>query len=81
MAVYEKVLVVNVNNGARFETYIIEGEPNTGTICLNGPAARLAVPGDIVIIMSFCELNNDEAKTHKPQILKLDGKNRALPAK
>lgn len=71
----EKVQVVNNNNGARFETYVIEGIENSGTICLNGAAARLALPGDIVIILSYCWLDEQEAKTFKPNIVFVDSKN------
>jgi len=62
----EKVHVVNNNNGARFETYIIAGERGSGVICVNGAAARLVQRGDIVIIISYAYVNNDEAKDHKP---------------
>ncbi len=62
----EKVQVVNNNNGARFETYVIKGERASGIICLNGAAARLAQVGDIVIIMSFAYLDMDEARKYEP---------------
>jgi aspartate 1-decarboxylase len=65
----EKVQVVNCNNGERFETYVITGERKTGVICLNGPAARLAVVGDIVIIMSYGMIEDEKARTHKPVII------------
>jgi aspartate 1-decarboxylase len=65
----EKVTVVNVNNGERLETYIIKGERGSGTICLNGPAARKAQPGDLVIIFSYASMNFDEAKQFKPWIV------------
>ena len=73
---FERVQVVNLNNGARFETYVIEGERESGTICLNGPAARLGVPGDIVHILSYSVLGEGELKEFKPKILILDEKNR-----
>ncbi len=65
----EKVQVVNINNGERLETYAIRGERNTGTICLNGPAARKAQVGDVVIIISYASLDFEEAKKFKPWII------------
>ncbi len=65
----EKVAIVNNNNGARFETYVIPGERGTGVICLNGAAARLVQPGDIVIIMAFAMLEMEEARTFKPSVV------------
>jgi len=62
----EKVQVVNVNNGERLETYIIKGERGSGVVCLNGPAARKAQVGDIVIIISYATMPFEEAKTFKP---------------
>src|ERR1700755_2351821 len=62
----EKVQIVNNNNGARFETYVIRGERGSGTICLNGATARLAQVGDIVIIMSYAYMDAQEAKTWEP---------------
>lgn len=72
----EKVLVVNNNNGERFETYVIEGPAGSGTICLNGAAARLAQPGDIVIIIAFAQMEPAEAVGHRPKVAFVDGKNR-----
>ncbi|HOP50692.1 MAG TPA: aspartate 1-decarboxylase [Ignavibacteriales bacterium] len=72
---YEKVQVVNVNNGARFETYTICGERGSGTICLNGPAARLGAVGDEVIIIAYCTMDVEEAKKHKPKVVLVDEKN------
>lgn len=72
----EKVQIVNNNNGARFETYIIEGERGSGVICVNGAAARLVQPGDIVIILSYVFLSDEEARTHQPNVLIMDDKNR-----
>lgn len=74
----EKVQIVNNNNGARFETYVIEGEEDSGTVCLNGAAARLCVPGDIVIIISYAMMDDEEAKTYKPKVVFVDEKNRPL---
>lgn len=64
----EKVHVVNNNNGARFETYIIAGERGSGVICVNGAAARLVQKGDIVIIISYVYVTNEEAKDHQPTV-------------
>ena len=66
---FEKVSVVDINNGERFETYVIKGGRGTGVICLNGPAARKAVAGDIVIILSYASMDFEEAKTFKPHLI------------
>ncbi|HSU16499.1 aspartate 1-decarboxylase [Longimicrobium sp.] len=73
---YEQVAVVNVNNGARFETYVIPGEPGQGEICLNGAAARLAHPGDKVIIISYAQYNEQEMDTYRPVFIFVDEHNR-----
>ena len=73
---FERVQVVNVNNGARFETYVMEGEPGSGVICLNGAAARLAASGDKVIIISYGMMDEEEAKTFQPRIVMVDESNR-----
>ena len=65
----EKVSIVNNNNGERFETYVIPGKRGSGVICLNGAAARLVQPGDIVIIMAFALMEMEEAKTFKPALI------------
>jgi len=65
----EKVQVVNNNNGARFETYVIKGERGSGTVCLNGSCARLAQVGDILIIMSYAHMEKEEAKAYKPLLV------------
>jgi aspartate 1-decarboxylase len=65
----EKVQVVNINNGERLETYVIKGERQSGIICLNGPAARKAQVGDIVIIISFASMDFEEAKKFKPWLI------------
>ena len=65
----EKVQIVNINNGERFETYIIKGERNSGIICLNGPAARKCAVGDVVIIISYASMDFEEAKSHKPTLV------------
>lgn len=74
--IHEKVQIVNNNNGARFETYVIEGERGSGVLCLNGAAARLVQPGDKVIIMAYAQMTPEEAKNHKPVVLLLDDDNR-----
>ena len=74
----EKVQIVNNNNGARFETYVIKGERGTGTICLNGPCARLAQIGDILIIVSYGALPIEEAKKYQPVLVFPDDNNRLL---
>lgn len=71
----EKVHIVNNNNGARFETYIIAGERGSGVICVNGAAARLVQKGDIVIIMSYAYVTNEEAATHKPTVAIMNEQN------
>ena len=73
---YQKVDIVNVNNGERFQTYTICGEPNSGVICLNGAAARCACTGDTVIIMAYAQVNEEEIETHKPSVVFVDEKNR-----
>ena len=72
---YEHVHVVNINNGARFETYVIEGEPGSRTICLNGAAARLAQPGDKVIVISYAAYDEAELADHMPKIVLVDETN------
>jgi aspartate 1-decarboxylase len=64
----EKVQVVNINNGERIETYAIKGEKGSGVICLNGAAARLFQPGDLVIIIGYADMEEEEAKVHKPKV-------------
>jgi aspartate 1-decarboxylase len=72
----EKVEVLNINNGNRFTTYTIAGKAGSGEICLNGPAARLGVVGDKVIILSYCLADPKEAKTLKLKLINLDDHNR-----
>ncbi len=74
----ERVQVVDNNNGARLETYVIPGKPGSGVICLNGAAARCAQPGDTVIIMAYAWMDEKEAKQHKPTVVMVDEKNRAV---
>ena len=72
----EKVAIVNNNNGARFETYVIKGARGSGVICLNGAAARMVQQGDIVIIMSYVLVDAEEAKNHVPKVAIMDENNR-----
>ncbi|MCR5546647.1 MAG: aspartate 1-decarboxylase [Lachnospiraceae bacterium] len=72
---YEKVAVVDVENGKRLETYTIAGEPGSGMICLNGAAAHCVDVGDHVIIMCYANLDEKEAKTHKPKVVFVDEEN------
>ncbi|HDP79717.1 MAG TPA: aspartate 1-decarboxylase [Spirochaetes bacterium] len=75
MVEYEQVHVLNINNGARFTTYIIEGERGSGEICLNGAAARLAVKGDLVIILTYTQVPEEQIKNFKPRIVHVDKNN------
>ena len=77
---YEKVQVVDVDNGARFETYVIEGGRGSGTVCLNGAAARLVQPGDKVIVISYATVDGAGAKKLIPVVVKVDEQNRPLRA-
>ena len=72
----EKVQIVNINNGERFETYVIKGAKNSGTICLNGPAARKVAVGDIVIVIAYASMDFEEAKKWKPALIFPDENNR-----
>ena len=74
--VNEKVQIVNNNNGARLETYTIAGKRGSGVICLNGAAARLVQPGDVVIIMSYVLLSEPEISAHEPKVVLVDEANR-----
>lgn len=78
MVPHEKVQVVNVNNGERFETYIIKGERGTGTICLNGPAARKVQVGDVIIIISYALIDFEDARSHEPTVIFPDQHNRLV---
>lgn len=80
MVEYEKVVVLDVENGNRFETYIIEGAPGSGVICLNGAAARLVAPGDHVIILTYVdvEASDAELKAWNPKLVFVDEKNRQI---
>ena len=75
---YEYVQIADVDNGNRFETYVIAGERGSGMICLNGAAARQVSVGDKIIIMSYAQMTPEEAKTHKPQVVFVDDENKIL---
>lgn len=75
---YEQVEVLNINNGARFTTYAIEGPAGGGDICLNGAAARLAQPGDLVIVLTYADFEESELEGHEPVVVHVDGANRQV---
>ncbi|QDR82502.1 aspartate 1-decarboxylase [Sporomusa termitida] len=77
----EKVQIVNNNNGARLETYTITGKENSGIVCLNGAAARLVQPGDIVIIIAYALVSEQEARQIKPVVVMVDERNRVVDTK
>jgi len=74
----EQVQVLNLNTGARIITYLIEAPPNSGTVVLNGPAARTGHPGDLIIVLSYCVLSQEEAAAHQPRVVHVDRNNRLL---
>jgi aspartate 1-decarboxylase len=78
LVIGEKVQVVNVNNGERLETYVIEGKSGSGEVTLNGPAARKVQKGDVIIIISYAQMNVEEAKSFKPSLLFPNEKNNLL---
>ncbi|MEI5984923.1 MULTISPECIES: aspartate 1-decarboxylase [Sphingobacterium] len=78
LIVGEKVQIVNNNNGARLETYVIPGERGSGILCLNGAAARLVQVGDIVIVISYATIDREEAKTFKPTVIFPDENNKLV---
>lgn len=78
---YEAVCIWDVNNGSRLETYAIEGERGSGVVCVNGAAARLVAPGDLVIIASFVSLDDKEARSHEPKLVFVDERNGILPTR
>ena len=78
---YERVDILNINNSARFSTYVIEGERDSGEICLNGAAARLVAKGDIVIILSYHNVPDDEAATTTPRLVYVDANNKIVETK
>lgn len=79
LVAYEQVHVVDVNNGARFETYVIEGERGSGTICVNGAAARLVQRGDKVIVIAYGTLDETEIADFAPHVVSVDESNRPIP--
>ena len=80
IAEYEAVWVWNVNQGTRFETYAIAGESGSGNICVNGAAAHLASPGDLIIIACFVSIENDKVASHKPKLVFVDPNNKQIMA-
>lgn len=76
---YERVEVLNIHNGARFDTYAIPGEEGSGVICLNGAAARLASKDDLVIILTYCQVPESEVTTVIPRLVYVDSRNRIIP--
>ena len=75
MLPFERVDILDINNGARFSTYVIEGEPGSGIIGLNGAAARMAVTNDLVIIVSYATMSDEEARKAEPIVVHVDNKN------
>lgn len=75
---YEQVFIVNINTGARFETYAIEGTAGQGDMCLNGAAARLAQPGDLIIVMTYAEYAEADLDNYEPQVVHVDERNRPI---
>ncbi len=78
---YEAVCIWDVTNGSRLETYAIEGERGSGVVCVNGAAARLVAPGDLVIIASFVSLDDEEARKYEPKLVFVDERNRMVPTR
>lgn len=78
MVANEKVQIVNNNNGARFETYIIPGERGSGVVCLNGAAARLVHEGDVVIIISYALVSEEKVAAHQPKVALMDENNKIV---
>ena len=76
MVPYEQVAIYDVNNGERFSTYIIKGKRNSGTICLNGAAARKVAKGDLIIIVTYVSVEDEEARRWKPKCVRVDAQNK-----
>jgi len=74
----EKVAIVDVSNGARLETYVIEGAPGSGVIGINGAAAHLVHPGDLVILIAYAQMDDAEARTYQPRVVHVDADNRVI---
>ena len=75
---YEKIQVLDITNGSRIETYIIRGKRGSGQVCINGAAAHLIQTGDLVIIVSYCQISDEELLYHQPKIVHVDADNRIL---
>lgn len=75
----EQVHVLNLSNGSRLITYAIEADAGSGTVMLNGPAARAGLPGDLLVVITYCTLGDAELANHPPRVVKVDAKNRILP--
>ena len=78
MLPYEQVQVLDVDNGSRLTTYLIKGERSSGQVVINGAAARLVAPGDKVIIVAYAEMEDEEARSHTPKVVLVDGTNRPI---
>src|SRR3954464_8968434 len=72
---HEQVHVVDIDNGNRFVTYVIEGKPGSGVMCVNGAAARLVSPGDRIIVIAYCHVTKEEARDFRPRVVLVDDKN------
>jgi aspartate 1-decarboxylase len=77
---YEQIKIYNVYNGARFDTYAIPGPPESGVICLNGAAARMGARGDLIIIVTYAQYEDDEIRAHQPKVVLVDQHNRRIDA-
>ena len=75
---YEKVQILNITNGNRLDTYVIEGKRGDGEICINGAAAHLVSPKDIVIIVSYCDIEHEDLKKHKPSVVHVNSQNKIV---
>ena len=76
---FEKIQVLDITNGNRLETYVIKGKRGSGEVCINGAAAHLVNKGDLVIIVAYCQLIENESLNHKPKIVYVDGENKIIP--
>ena len=75
---WEKIEVLNITNGSRLETYVILGEKGSGEICINGAAAHLVNPKDMVIIVSYCDIEHEDLKKHKPSVVHVNSQNKIV---
>ncbi|HOJ33934.1 MAG TPA: aspartate 1-decarboxylase [Candidatus Hydrogenedentes bacterium] len=78
MLPFERIQVLNLNNGTRIETYLIEGKRGSGVVCLNGPAARCGMKGDLVIVLTYALMTPEEAQRHVPKVVYVDANNRIV---